>query len=115
MEMIDYNDKRFKAVYNSCNSGVVTSGMTFHYKQAGGIVTCTYGGGSVETGHLIAIVNNDGSLDMRYHHVKRNGEIMIGICKSTPKLMKNGKLRLHEKWKWISWDLSEGHCILEEL
>lgn len=112
--MINYNDKRFKAVYNS-NNGNVTPDTMFHYKQAGDIVTCTYDGRSVMKGHLIAIVRSDGSLDMRYHHIKRNGEIVIGICRSTPEVMENGKLRLREKWKWVSWDLSEGDCILEEL
>lgn len=112
--MIDYNDKRFKAVHNSDNRDV-TSDMTFHYKQTGDIVTCTYDGRSVTKGHLIAIVRSDGSLDIRYHHIKRNGEIMIGICRSTPEMMGNGKLRLHEKWKWINWDLSEGDGILEEV
>lgn len=112
--MINYNNKRFKAVHSSDNSDV-TSDMTFHYKQAGDIVTCTYDGLLVTKGHLIAIVGSDGSLDMRYHHIKRNGEIVIGICRSIPEVLKNGKLRLHEKWKWISWDLSEGQCILEEV
>ena len=112
--MIDYNNKRFKAVDNTTNSDI-TSDIIFHYKQVNNIVTCTYEGRSVKKGHLIAVVGTDGSLDMRYHHIKWNGEIMIGICRSIPKLMENRKLRLYEKWKWISWHLSEGHCVLEEL
>jgi hypothetical protein len=29
--------------------------------------------------------------------------------------MKNGKIRLHEKWQWTSGDGSKGESILEEI
>ena len=111
--MVNYNNEKFKVVRNSEN-GDVTSEMKFRYKQIDDIVTCTYDGGSLKKGHLIAVVRNDGSLDMRYHHVNELGEIMIGICNSTPERMQKGKIRLHEKWKWNSGDLSEGQTTLEE-
>jgi len=40
---------------------------------------------------------------------------MTGKCTSTPELMENGKLRLHEVWQWTSGDLSECTSILEEI
>ena len=112
--MINYNNKRFKVV-DSSKSEDLTSDMTFHYQQTGDIVTSTYDGGLVKKGHIIGIVMSDGSLHMRCHHIKWNGEIIIGICQAIPEFMENGKLRLHGKWKWISWNLSEGNCVLEEL
>ncbi len=51
---------------------------------------------------------------MRYHQININNELMTGICVSTPEKLSNGKIRLHEKWKWTSGDQSEGESILEE-
>ncbi|TLV00823.1 n-acetylglutamate synthase [Dyadobacter luticola] len=111
--MINYNNRIFKAVSNSEN-GEVETGMEFLYHQSGNIVTSTYHGDSILYGHLIALVDENGGLDMRYHQVNLRGELMTGICKSTPEIMSDGKIRLHEKWKWTSGDMSEGDSMLEE-
>ncbi|MCE6990910.1 n-acetylglutamate synthase [Dyadobacter sp. CY323] len=111
--MINYNNKVFVAVSNSEN-GEVESGMEFLYHQSGNIVTSTYHGDTILYGHLIAVVDSDSNLDMRYHQINQKGEIMTGICKSTAEIMPNGKVRLHEKWKWTSGDFSEGDSVLEE-
>jgi hypothetical protein len=110
---INYDNKVFNPVSNSEN-GEVDLSMKFVYKQEGNIVTSTYAGGRIRTGHLIALVDEHGGLDMRYHQINIQGEIMTGICKSTPEIMPNGKLRLHEKWRWTAGDFSEGESILEE-
>jgi len=111
--MINYNNKIFNPVFNSEN-GEVDLSMQFVYKQSGNIVTSSYSGGKIRSGHLIAIVDDQGWLDMRYHQVNIHGEIMTGICHSTPEILSNGKIRLHEKWKWTAGDLSEGESVLEE-
>jgi hypothetical protein len=51
---------------------------------------------------------------MSYHQVNYNGELMTGICQSTPEILPNGKIRLHEKWEWTSGDKSKGTSIIEE-
>ncbi len=112
--MINYNNKRFKALHNSKN-GEVDQQMIFNYVQNSSIVTCTYHGLQIKTGHLIALVKDDGSLDMRYHQINLKGEIMTGICHSTPEFLKDGRIRLHEKWQWTSGDLSHGESVLEEI
>jgi len=40
---------------------------------------------------------------------------MTGICTSTPEILPDGKIRLHEKWRWTSGDLSEGESVIEEV
>ncbi|UII33458.1 n-acetylglutamate synthase [Fulvivirga ulvae] len=112
--MIDYNDRKFKPVINSEN-GEVDSEMIFHYRQTGNIVTCRYSGSNITEGHLIALVDEQGVLNMRYHQINNKGEIMTGTCKSTPEVMHNGKIRLHENWQWTSGDMSKGLSLLEEL
>ncbi|KQS33321.1 hypothetical protein [Dyadobacter sp. Leaf189] len=112
--MINYDNKVFIPLSNTEN-GEVDLSMQFVYKQAGNIVTSTYSGGRIISGHLIALVDEAGHLDMRYHQVNDKGEITTGICKSTPEQLPNGKLRMHEKWQWTSGDLSFGESLLEEL
>lgn len=110
---MNYHDKIFHPVSNSEN-GEVDKGVQFHYIQNDNIVTCEYRGGRIRSGHLIALVDENGCLDMRYHQVNTHGEMMTGICRSTPEILPNGKIRLHEKWKWTAGDFSEGESVLEE-
>jgi hypothetical protein len=112
--MIDYNDRRFAPVSNSAN-GEVSPEVIFHYKQTGRIVTCSYAGGRIVRGQLIALVDDEGRLDMRYHQVNERGELMTGTCLSVPEVMPNGKIRLHETWQWTSGDGTLGSSVLEEI
>ena len=66
-------------------------------------------------GHLMGLVKDDGSIEMKYHQVNSKGELMSGEGISTPEVLADGKLRLHEKWKWTSGDYSSGSSILEEI
>lgn len=111
--MINYNDRIFRPVNNSEN-GEVNEETTFHYQQQGFLVSATYSGGKVLFGHLIGLADADGNMEIRYHHVNENGELMTGICQSTPVALPDGRLRLYEKWKWTSGDGSEGESIVEE-
>jgi hypothetical protein len=55
-----------------------------------------------------------GNIEMRYQQVNDLGKIMTGLCRSSPEILKNGKIRLHENWQWTSGDLSKGQSKLEE-
>jgi hypothetical protein len=112
--MINYNNKKFRPIANTDN-GETSSETIFHYQQDGNIVTSTYAGGAITQGHLIALVDAKGCLDMRYHQVNTKGALMTGMCHSTPEILKNGKIRLHEKWQWTSGDMSHGESIIEEV
>ncbi|MEM5565989.1 n-acetylglutamate synthase [Psychroserpens sp. AS72] len=112
--MFNYNDKKFKAVKNTAN-GETSEETIFHYKQTKNIVTATYSGGQIIEGHLIGLVSKHGEINMRYHQVNVNGDLMSGVCKSTPEIVSNGKIRLHEEWQWTSGDKSKGNSIIEEL
>ena len=111
---MNYNDRKFRPITNSEN-GEVSEEMIFHYMQVGDILTCEYQGEFIKKGLLIGIVANNGEIDIRYQQVNNKGQLTTGICISTPELMSNGKLRLHEKWKWTSGDQSEGESVLEEI
>ncbi len=110
---VNYDGKIFKPVQNTKNSET-SSETVFRYQQNGNILTSEYSGGKIKLGHLLGLVNEDGSIDMRYHQVNDRDELMTGICHSTPEVMSNGKLRLHEDWQWTSGDQSRGKSVLEE-
>ncbi len=111
--MINYNNKSFRPVSNTVN-GETTNETVFLYKQIGNILTADYKGGKIIKGQLIGIVDEKGAIDMRYHQINENGELMTGICKSIPEVLSNGKIRLHENWEWTSGDRSKGQSIIEE-
>ncbi len=111
---MNYNNKTFRPISNSEN-GETSSETLFEYEQIGSILTSNYKGGKIKYGHLIGLVDVDGTIDMRYHQVNENDELMTGICKSKPEILANGKIRLHESWQWTSGDFSKGNSILEEI
>ncbi|MGD1894256.1 MAG: n-acetylglutamate synthase [Cyclobacteriaceae bacterium] len=112
--MINYHNKVFRSLSNS-ESGEVNEETRFYYQQSGRIVTATYEGGAILQGQLIAAVDETGTLDMRYQHVNNKGELMTGKCVSTPEVLDNGKLRLHDRWQWTSGDHSSGTSVVEEV
>lgn len=113
---MDYNleGRVFRSVMNTKN-GEVGADTVFHYHQSGDVVSAEYRGGAILVGHLVARVLPDGRLDMRYHHVNADGELMVGKCLSTPELTESGKLLFKEEWQWLSGDMSSGYSeILEQ-
>lgn len=110
---MNYDGKIFRPIETTKNSET-SNDTVFKYKQNGNILTSSYSGGKIKTGHLIGIVFKDGTIEMRYHQVNLDGRLMTGTCVSTPQILPNGKIRLHEKWKWTSGDKSEGESLIEE-
>ena len=111
---IDYDGRRFRSVENS-DTGEVGPETVFGYRQDGDVVSATYEGGDVRFGTLVATADNEGNLDARYGHVNVSGELMTGECRSTPEVLPDGRLRLHEEWRWTSGDGSSGRSVVEEI
>ncbi len=113
MTTINYDNRRFRSVENS-GTGEVGRDTVFQYHHVDNIVWAEYSGGEILRGHLIALCDDDGNLNMRYQHVNLRDEIMTGRCLSTPEILPGGRFRLHEKWQWTSGDLSSGESVIEE-
>jgi hypothetical protein len=111
--VINYNNKVFRPIINTEN-GETSDETIFLYRQVGNILTSEYSGGKIIKGHLIGLVDENGTIEMRYHQINNKGELMTGICISTPELLQNGKIRLHENWRWTCGDNSKGQSVIEE-
>ena len=111
--MINYNDKLFKPV-NTTENSETSNETIFKYKQRENILTAEYEGGKTVYGHLLGLVDHEGNIEMRYHQINQEGELMTGTCSSKPELLANGKIRLHETWQWTSGDQSKGQSIIDE-
>ncbi len=111
---MNYHNKKFRAISNSEN-GDTSSKTIFLYQQKDHIVFAEYKGGSIKKGHLIGIVDEEGNIDMRYHHVDVLGHLKTGICRSCPEILDDGRIRLHESWQWTCDDHSKGDSIIEEV
>lgn len=112
--MIDYNDRIFRSVSTTVNDEI-TGDTIFYYRQQDFQVTATYSGGNITDGVLTANADESGNLCMRCQHSNNNGQFLTGICFSTPELLPNGKIRLHEKWQYTCGDFSQGQSVLEEV
>jgi hypothetical protein len=112
--LIDYDNRVFRAVANSANgeSGAET---LFRYRQAADIVWADYSGGGIRNGHLIATVDADGGLDMRYHHVSADGALRTGRCRSRLEILADGRYRLHERWQWTGERTDAGESVVEQI
>lgn len=111
---MNYHNKKFRPISNSEN-GEVSEDMIFHYRQEGNILSFEYHGANIIKGHLIRLVNDDGVISIKYHQVNASGELMTGICNSTPEIQPNGKIKLFEKLQWTSGDKTNGNSVLEEV
>ena len=111
---IDYNNRYFRSV-GDVDGGDVDADTLFHYRQEGEVVWATYRGGGVALGTLTALVLPDGKLDMRYQQVSKDGIIKTGRCLSTPEILADGRLRLHESWSWIEGGVGAGESRIEEV
>lgn len=111
---MNYDQKNFRAITNT-NNGETSSDTVFHYHQTGEILTGEYRGGEIVSGQLLGLVDLKGNIKMNYHHINQAGEIKSGTCKSTPELLENGKIRLHESWQWSSGEATMGESIIEEI
>lgn len=111
---INYDQRVFRSVENSA-TGEVSGETRFYYRQKDAVVWAEYAGGEIVFGQLMAKVLENGSLEMRYQHLNTKGALMTGKCLSTPEILPNGKIRLHEEWQWTSGDYTSGKSVIEEI
>ena len=111
---MNYDNRFFRSLSNS-DTGEVSAATVFHYRQENAVVWATYQGGAIRFGTLVAKVLESGKLEMRYSHVNAAGELMTGECVSAPEILSDGRIRLHEQWRWTCGDRTAGESVIEEI
>ncbi|KAA1245196.1 hypothetical protein [Aquimarina sp. RZ0] len=107
---INYNNKTFRV------AGENKDVTHFNYFQKGAIVWGEYEGGGVTKGTLIAKIDEDGVLDMHYHHLNASLEFKLGRCISTPKILDDGRIELFEQYESVNTaEVSRGEITLVEV
>ncbi len=106
--------RKFAAVETS-GSGDVDAQTVFHYHQVDDYLYGTYGGGRVMGGVFIGRVEDSLRLKFTYTHYDQDGHLRQGKCQSRIEQLPDGRLRLHEKWRWSHGNRTSGESIIEEI
>jgi len=112
MTQYNYDNRLFVGVENY-DGGDLTGETLFKYYQDSNTVWGTYKGGGVVFGTLIAKLLDDGSLDMVWQYINRDGNFVSGTCRSTPEVLPDGRYRLNESWE--TSDGISGTSVIEEI
>lgn len=109
--MIDYDNKRFGPVRGPAGE----ANRTAVYRQRGDLVWGEFAGGDVRRGALTGTAAPDGRLDFGYCMVLDIGEVVSGHCRSTPEVLADGRIRLHEVWERHGAEPGSGSSCIEEI
>jgi hypothetical protein len=109
---INYDGKMFQPIGAATTAGADVS--TGYYHQDGETVWANFGGGEVVRGYLVGRCAPDGSLDLAYCQVLADASVISGKLRSTPEILDDGRIRLHEEWERFSPTHEKGVSIIEE-
>ncbi|MCI5055172.1 MAG: n-acetylglutamate synthase [Flavobacteriales bacterium] len=114
MTDINYNGRKFRVLGNSEN-GEVSDDMVFEYFQEGKILTCRYFGDKILEGHILGLVQEDGTIQMTYHQINDQLNHRTGKGISKPIILEDGRIQLEEHWEWTNGDKTKGRSSLVEM
>ncbi|MCQ6264536.1 n-acetylglutamate synthase [Fictibacillus sp. WQ 8-8] len=67
--------------------------------QEGLIVRAAYTGEGIQCGTLVGMVDHEGELHFKYHHVNKNNELRSGVGRLVPEWLPDGRLTLTGTWQ----------------
>lgn len=109
---ISLDNRYFVAIENSQN-GEVSENTVFSYHQKENVIWAEYSGGKIKKGFLVGTIDSENHLNFTYQHLNIDDELKSGKCISEPEILKDGRLRFHEKWQWYSGQ--SGESVIEEI
>ena len=110
---IDIDDKRFVTTGNE--HGVSGTDTVFEYHMDGQWITGRYEGGRVARGHLVGRVTGPDRIDLLFHCVTNDGELLAGQSCGRVSRNARGLVELHFDWAWLTGDRSGGQSSYVEL
>lgn len=109
--MIDYDGRRFRPVTDQPSE----DGTVAVYRQSGDLLWAEFSGGHTRRGSLCGLCAEDGTLEFAYTMVRTTGEVISGRCVSTPEILADGRIRLHEQWERFGPHAATGVSQIEEV
>jgi hypothetical protein len=107
---ISYDGRRFRPVDGEDGHAPVAV-----YHQDGDAVWAEFRGGRVRRGSIAGTCGPDGTLRFGYCMVLADGEVIVGHCRSVPRVLGDGRIRLTEHWERYQPRPAAGVSHLEEL
>jgi hypothetical protein len=83
------------------------------YHETPELVWAEYAGGDVVAGRIVGRRLDDGTLDLAYGHLHRDGTVVAGRVHSVPTALPDGRTRIEEHWRRL--DGGSGVSVIEEL
>ena len=99
-------------VLQTAESGVVGSGTRLVFEESDSVITARYDGGAVVVGYLVGRRTGQQAM-FRYAQISTSGEVDGGVSQCDLAIT-DGRLRLHEHFRWES-RTGEGLNVFEEL
>lgn len=109
--MMNYDNKRFRPVGGRTGE----ESRVAVYRQHGDLLWGEFVGGHARRGVLTGTSASDGRLEFGYCMVLDTGEVVSGHCRSTPEILADGRIRLHETWERYGAQASAGVSCIEEI
>ncbi|NWB96788.1 hypothetical protein HX870_06330 [Pseudomonas gingeri] len=94
------NNRRFMVADNS--HGLSGSGTVFHYHVDENAISGTYQGGRIRMGHQIGRATGVDTIELLYHCLTTEGEILAGWSRGTVGVDHAGCTTLSFVWGWLS-------------
>lgn len=111
--LFDFDNKKFVLVHNS-DQGTADEQTILSFHQIDDMITGSYRGGSILTGHLLAIQTQD-KLSLVYHCVTIKRELKTGRAEAIISLNNKNKIKLDMEWKWLDVENKSGKSSYVEL
>jgi GNAT superfamily N-acetyltransferase len=110
---VNLHGKIMAVVRNDGPDSEVSKETRFSFSQVDELIAAEYHGGKVEDGILTGYIDGD-AIVFHYVQINTDGERNSGNSIDAVEIMKNGNVRLIDRWKWET-KTGEGFCILEEI
>lgn len=107
------NNRRFAVASNA--SGLSDASTVFHYHVDGNAITGTYQGGHIRTGHLVGRATGPDTIELLYHCLTTEGELLAGWSRGTVGVDHAGRTTLEFVWGWLSGATGGGESSYVEL
>ncbi|WP_421549191.1 hypothetical protein [Pseudomonas sp. QD4] len=107
------HNRRFSVADNT--QGLSGAGTVFHYLVEGNAISSTYQGGRIHLGHQVGRVTGPDTLELLFHCLTTEGEILAGWSRGTVGVDQAGLTTLAFTWGWLSGATGGGESSYVEL